>query len=56
MPRVLFEAAYEAGGAGSAAYDVSRDGMRFLMVKSAPSNVDRRDLRVILGWTSALER
>ena len=55
-PRQLFEAAFETGSAGSPAYDVSKDGMRFLMLRSAAADSERRELRVVLGWSAELKR
>lgn len=55
-PRQLFEAEFETGSAGSPAYDVSKDGMRFLMLRPAAADSERRELRVVLGWSAELKR
>ena len=49
-PRQLFTGAFETGAAWRAAYDVSRDGNRFLMIRSAPRTEPGRELRILLGW------
>ena len=49
-PRQLFTGAFETGAAWRAAYDVSRDGSRFLMIRSAPRTEPGRELRILLGW------
>ena len=48
-PRTLFEAQFEKGSGGNTAYDVSPDGMRFLMIKPAPTAELGRELRVVLA-------
>jgi Tol biopolymer transport system component len=55
-PRQLFEAAFHPGSAGSPGYDVSSDGTRFLMLRPAASDTERRELRVALGWGEGLKR
>ena len=56
-PRVLFEAPYVSGGAGSGIsdYDVSRDGEQFLMMRR---NVTDRTpaVTVVLNWFEELKR
>lgn len=49
-PRALFTAALVTGPASRPAYDVSNDGMRFLMVRAAEAKRGAGDLRVLLGW------
>jgi hypothetical protein len=53
-PRVLFEGSFDAGAAASPAYDVSADGMRFLMLRSPRTAADPASLMVTLGWTGTL--
>lgn len=54
-PHVLFEARYEMGPvSGMVNYDVSRDGQRFLMLKSRPSAPGHLD--VVLDWFGDLTR
>jgi hypothetical protein len=53
-------AVIEGGGAGALGrnYDVSADGKRFLMVRSAAptSNVTPPQLHVVLNWGEELQR
>lgn len=49
-PRVLFSGRYQAGAGGRAAYDVSPDGARFLMVRAADEEQASRELRMIVNW------
>lgn len=49
-PRQLFTGAFDTGPAWRAAYDVSRDGSRFLMIRSARRTEPGGELRVLLGW------
>jgi len=54
-PRLLFEGRYEMGVvSGMINYDVSRDGERFLMLKS--SGAAEPPLDVVLNWFSELSR
>jgi Tol biopolymer transport system component len=46
----LFEGDFETGVAARAAYDVSADGARFLMVARDTTEVAPPELRVLLGW------
>jgi Tol biopolymer transport system component len=48
--QVLFHGAYESGSAARPAYDVSKDGTRFLMVRSAEVEQSDRELRAFVGW------
>lgn len=48
--RQLFSGVFDTGAAWRAAYDVSRDGSRFLMVRAAPRTEPGRELRILLGW------
>jgi Tol biopolymer transport system component len=53
-PRPLFEAPYDEAGAPYASYDVSRDGERFIMVRSGEAH-DVSRLIVVLDWFSELD-
>jgi serine/threonine protein kinase len=48
-PQVLFEGEYDAATVGHQHYDISHDGMRFLMVKHGEP-VGPREVRVVLNW------
>jgi hypothetical protein len=48
-PQVLFEGEYDAATVGHQHYDISHDGMRFLMVKHGKP-VGPREVRVVLNW------
>ena len=49
-PRQLFTGVFDTGGAWRPASDVSRDGSRFLMIRSAPRSEPGRELHILLGW------
>jgi Tol biopolymer transport system component len=52
-PKVLFEGRYAFGpGATTANYDVSADGLQFLMVKDEPGS---NGLKVVLNWFEELK-
>jgi hypothetical protein len=55
-PRLLFEGNFEPGDFGGLNFDVSPDGERFLMVHSPEATTPSGDFRVVLNWTSELER
>ena len=60
-PTPILEAPYAAdiaaGGAGNPNYDVNPDGTSFVFVEhDAPSDSEDQQIRVILNWTSELER
>ena len=46
----LFSGRFETGAAWRPAYDVSRDGTQFLMVRAAERQEPGRELRIFLGW------
>ena len=46
----LFSGRFETGAAWRPAFDVSRDGMQFLMVRAAERQEPGRELRIFLGW------
>jgi serine/threonine protein kinase len=48
-PQVLFEGEYDAATVGHQHYDISHDGMRFLMVKHGEP-VGPREVWVVLNW------
>jgi serine/threonine-protein kinase len=55
-PRLLFEGRYAMGPApGFTNYDVSRDGQRFLMIKSEQAAAPTQ-LNVVLNWFEELKR
>jgi serine/threonine protein kinase/Tol biopolymer transport system component len=56
-PRVLFEGRYEPSPATSPNYDVSPDGQRFLMFKTAEaSDAAPTQINVVLNWFEELKR
>jgi serine/threonine-protein kinase len=55
MPRMLFEAQYLMGVGGGQMYDVSPDGLRFLMIREPPDAAPN-EIRVVLNWAEELER
>ncbi len=55
-PRELFRGQFQTGRGGRAAYDVSADGARFLMIKAPEAERPPRDLRVVLGWSATVQR
>jgi serine/threonine-protein kinase len=55
-PRELFRGQFQTGLGGRAAYDVSADGARFLMIKSPEAEPPPRELRVVLGWSAIVQR
>jgi serine/threonine-protein kinase len=55
-PRVLFEGRYEPSPATSPNYDVSPDGQRFLMLKSAEAGEAPTQINVVLNWFEELKR
>ncbi|HVS88108.1 MAG TPA: protein kinase [Candidatus Acidoferrum sp.] len=56
-PRVLFEGRYEPTPATSPNYDVSPDGQRFLMLKSAEAGeAAPTQIYVVLNWFEELKR
>jgi eukaryotic-like serine/threonine-protein kinase len=55
-PRVLFEGRFERGPVtGMVNYDVTRDGQRFLMVKSEASSSPTQ-VEIVLNWFGELKR
>lgn len=54
--RLLFEGAFVRAAASTAAYDVSPDGERFLMLTGGDGQEPVRQLTVILGWAASLRR
>jgi len=54
--RPLFQGTFVAGAGGRAAYDVSPDGARLLMIRSVEGDSPGRELRVILNWQPARAR
>jgi hypothetical protein len=55
-PRELFRGQFQTGRGGRAAYDVSADGVRFLMIKSPEAEQPPRELHVVLGWSATAQR
>jgi serine/threonine-protein kinase len=53
-PKQLFQGPYENGVYSAPGYDVTRDGRRFLMVKTAIA-AGQREVRVIVNWPEALK-
>jgi Tol biopolymer transport system component len=54
-PRLLFEGHFVPSRRGDAAYDVSPDGQRFLMVKRVQESIPTQ-LNIILNWFEELKR
>jgi hypothetical protein len=56
-PRMLFEGRYEPTPGTLPNYDVSPDGLRFLMVKpSEQTSTAPTQINVVLNWTEELKR
>ncbi len=55
-PSVLFEGRYEGPSAGSADYDMTPDGRRFVMVKGREQGAEATQLNVVLGWIEEVKR
>ncbi len=55
-PREVFRGQFQTGRGGRAAYDVSADGARFLMIKAPDAEGPPRELRVVLGWSATAQR
>jgi serine/threonine protein kinase/Tol biopolymer transport system component len=55
-PRLLFEEQYVIGPGGGAAYDVTPDGQRFLMLKAAEQEQAPTQINVVLNWFEELKR
>jgi len=53
-PKLLFQGPYEPGVFAAQGYDVSRDGRRFLMVKTAPE-AQPSEVRVVVNWFEELK-
>ena len=56
-PRPLFGGNYHSSPTyhGGAAYDVSRDGTRFLMIRREPGSIPTR-IHIVFNWFEELER
>jgi Tol biopolymer transport system component len=54
--RMLFEGSFLGSNDSGLAYDVSRDGQRFLMVRTNPQDWIVSDLFVVQNWFEELER
>ena len=53
-PRLLFEGTYQRSAGGSAFYDVTPDGKRFVMVQTqGPGSTE---INVVLNWFEELKR
>jgi hypothetical protein len=52
-PKLLFRGPYSAGPMGFQTYDVTPDGRRFLLVKTA-SEAAPREVRVVRNWFEEL--
>jgi hypothetical protein len=55
-PVRLFEAGSVSAFTGSATFDVSPDGERFVMVRTHGEDIAANALNVVLGWTDGLRR
>ena len=54
-PRLLFEGVYTRGQGGSAFYDVTPDGQRFVMVQAQQGAVQAQ-INVVLNWFEEIKR
>ncbi len=54
-PRLLFEGSYESGVVGTALYDVTPDGQRFVMVQ-AQQGAAQAQINFTLNWFEELKR
>jgi Tol biopolymer transport system component len=54
-PRLLFEGRYEAHPRREGVYDVSADGQRFLMIRTAGQQGGINQLNVVLNWGEELK-
>ena len=54
-PRLLFEGIYLRSEGGSAFYDVTPDGQRFVMVQ-AQQGAAQAQINVVLNWFEELKR
>jgi eukaryotic-like serine/threonine-protein kinase len=55
-PRLLFEGRYVHSQTGSAAYDVSLDGQRFLRVQPVEPDPPNNQINVVINWFDELKR
>jgi hypothetical protein len=56
-PRILFEGSYLPSPGGGVSYDVSLDGQRFLMLKSAEqAGAAPTQINVVLNWFEELKQ
>ena len=56
-PRMLFEGPYLPSPATTPNYDVSRDGQRFLMLKSSATGEEAAtQIKVVFNWCEELKR
>ncbi|MGH9785611.1 MAG: TolB family protein, partial [Terriglobia bacterium] len=57
IPRLLFERAYEHVAIGTANYDATADGQRFVMVKATDQEAAApTQINVVLNWFEELKR
>ena len=56
LPRRLFSGDYEQSDTGTAGYDVSPDGRRFLMIQPAQPQRAVTQFNIVLNWFDALRR
>jgi serine/threonine-protein kinase len=55
-PRLLFEGRYARSQTGSAAYDVSPDGQRFLRAQMIEPDPPNNQINVVINWFAELKR
>jgi len=55
-PRLLFEGSYQSGVTGTALYDVTPDGQRFVMVQAEEQEAGASQINVVLNWFEELKR
>jgi hypothetical protein len=53
---LLFEGRYARSQTGSAAYDVSPDGQRFLRVQMIEPDPPNNQINVVINWFTELKR
>ncbi len=56
VPRLLFRSDFEPTGTGTAGYDVSLDGRRFLMIQPSEPEPPATQVSVVINWLEELSR
>ncbi len=55
-PQLLFEGTYDKGGFSRPDYDVTADGMRFLMIRAGDTEAAPPGFQFVLSWSEELKR